>query len=278
MTIKSTATMPLDKLRHALERKFPQDKVGEVFLHFNGLMKEARGDQWEWCIVEGGKFVEAVLKCFHYLRTNDVVDIVRVDEEIRQLEQSTSLSDFERMTIPRALRLIYEVRNKRGGAHNSSFNPIQMDCVLVVAIAKWVMEELTRLYLTDDAPMAQMIVESLLIREVPLIQEIDGDRLILIPDLSARVQLEIILWREHQQRWPIKDLAQWVHNHSIENIRTTLRAMKLKNLAHETEEGWKLTTAGMKEAEEEIMKIQNSAANGKTVGRSRAKGIRRGRK
>jgi hypothetical protein len=273
-----TATTLLDKLQSALKEKFPPDKVGEIFWHFNRLMREARRDQWNYCLLEGGKFVEAVLKCFHYLRTNDVVDIVRVDEEIRQLEQATSLNDFERMTVPRTLRLIYEFRNKRGGAHNSSFDPGRMDCVLVVANAKWVLEELTRLYLTNDASAAQEVVESLLVKEVPLVQELDGDRLVLIPDLSARAQLEIILWREHPNRWPIKDLAQWVHNHSIENIRTTLRTMKLKNLAHETKEGWTLTEAGIKEAEEEIMKLQNGVANGKLASRSRAKGIRRGRK
>jgi hypothetical protein len=188
------------------------------------------------------------------------------------------LSDFERLTVPRALRLIYEFRNKRGGAHNSSFDPIKTDCALVVAISNWVMEELTRLYLTNDALAAQKLVESLLVKDIPLVEEMDGDRLVLKPGLSARVQLEILLYREFPERCAIKDLIRWVHDQSVENIRVTLRVMKQKNLVHETENGWKLTESGMYEAEAEIARLQSGTDNTNAVSKRRAKGAKRGRK
>src|SRR5436190_15885079 len=123
MTTATTVTQPLDRLQSALAAKFPPKKVDELLYHFNMLRKRARLDHWESCLVNGGKFVEAVLKCFHYLSTGDEIDSVKADEEIRRLENAVHLSDFERLTVPRALRLIYEFRNKRGGAHNSSFDP-----------------------------------------------------------------------------------------------------------------------------------------------------------
>src|SRR5581483_1117796 len=102
------------KLRSALIAKFPPAKVDEILNHYSILRREARLDHWEACLVNGGKFVEAVLKCFHYLSTGDEIDSVKADEEIRRLESVTHLSNFERLTVPRALRLIYEFRNKRG--------------------------------------------------------------------------------------------------------------------------------------------------------------------
>jgi hypothetical protein len=281
MTTATAVTQSLSRLQRALAAKFPPNKVDELLYHFNMLMREARLDDWESCFINGGKFVEAVLKCFHFLRTSNEVDSVKVDEEVRQLEQTTSLSVFERMTIPRALRLIYEIRNRRGGAHNSSFDPIKTDCVLVVAVSKWVVEELARLYLTNDAMAAKTLVESLLVKDIPFIEDIDGDRLVLRPGLSARVQLEILLWKEYStnKRCSFKDLTRWVHNHSTENIRVTLRTMRQKNLAHETEEGWKLTDAGVREAEAEIMKLENNPTSTTiTVSKSKAKGARYGRK
>ncbi len=278
MATTMAATQSLDRLRSALVTKFPPHKVDEILLFFNKLMKEARHEHWDTCINDGGKFAEAVLKCFHYQRTGIEVDSVKVDEEARLLGQTAGLNEFERLTIPRALRLIYEFRNRRGGAHNSSFDPIKMDCVLLVALSKWVIEELARLYLTNDAMAAQMLVENLLVRELPLVEELDGDRLVLIPGLSARVQLEILLWKEHQNRCTVKELARWAHNHTIDNIRVTLREMRKKNLAHETEEGWKLTDSGMREAEAEIVKLQSNTVSPNTVSRSRAKGAKRGRK
>ena len=278
MTTQVAATQSLDRLRTALIAKFPPKKVDEVLYHYGILRREARLDHCESCLVNGGKFVEAVLKCFHYLSTSDEVDSVKADEEIRRLEQATHLSDFERLTVPRALRLMYEFRNKRGGAHNSSFDPIKTDCALVVAVSNWVMEELTRLYLTNDAVAAQKLVESLLVKDVPLVEEMDGERLVLRQGLSARVQLEILLYREFPERCAIKDLARWIHNQSVENIRVTLRTMKQKNFVHETEEGWKLTESGMHEAEAEIVKLQSGTGDSNTVIKRRTKGAKRGRK
>jgi len=272
------ATQSLDRLRTALLAKFPPKKVDEVLYHYNTLRREARLDHCESCLVNGGKFVEAVLKCFHYLSTGNEVDSVKVDEEARHLENAAHLSVFERMTVPRALRLIYEFRNKRGGAHNSSFDPIKTDCALVVAVSNWVMEELTRLYLTNDAVAAQQLVESLLVKDIPLVEEMDGDRLVLRPGLSARVQLEILLYREFPERCAVKDLIRWVHDHSVENIRVTLRTMKKKNLVHETDAGWKLTESGMREAETEIARLQSGAGDANIISKGRTKGAKRGRK
>src|SRR5260370_41696734 len=106
MTTQVAATQPLDRLRTALIAKFPPKKVDEVLYHYNVLRREARLDHWESCLVNGGKFVEAVLKCFHYLSTGDGIDSVKADEEIRRLENAVHLSDFERLTVPRALRLM----------------------------------------------------------------------------------------------------------------------------------------------------------------------------
>jgi len=265
-------------LRTALVAKFPADKVDEILQHYTSLRKEARLEHWSPCLVSGGMFVEAVLKCFHFLSTGNNVDSVKADEEIRHLENTSHLSNFERLTIPRALRLIYELRSRRGGAHNSSFDPLKMDCYVVVSVANWVMEELTRLYLTNDEAAAQALVKSLLVKNIPLVEEIGEDRLVLNTGLSARIQLEILLYREYPERCNARDLIRWLHNHSPENVRVTLRTMKQKNLAHETEEGWLLTEKGMHETETEIVKLQGGTTDTSTISKRKSKGAKRVRK
>src|SRR5258708_39787453 len=106
---------------------------------------------------------------------------------------------------------------------------------------------------------------------MPLVEEMDGDRLVLKHGLSARVQLEILLYREFPERCMIKDLIRWVHDQSVENIRVTLRAMRQKNLVHETEDGWKLTQSGMQEAEAEIARLQIGTDNINAVSKRRTK-------
>ena len=255
--------------------KFPASKVDEVLDHYSILKRAARLDQYETCLVNGGKFVEAILKCLHYLQTGREVDSVKVDEVVRQLENAAALNDFERLTIPRILRAIYECRNKRGGAHNSSFDPTKMDCAFVVAASNWVMEELARLYLTNDPVAAQTLVENLLVKELPMVEEIDGDYVILESDLPASIQLELMLYHHYPERCSVKDLIRWVHNQTANNVRTTLRNMKQKNLIHENELGWKLTEAGVRKAESEIAKLQAGTRGKKTISR-KVKGVKHG--
>jgi hypothetical protein len=277
MTTLPTATALLDNLRQALSTKFPSEKVDEVLEHYTILKRAARLDQYETCLVNGGKFVEAVLKCLNYLLTGRDVDSVKVDELVRQLENAASLNAFEKTTIPRVLRAIYEFRNKRGGAHNSSFDPMKMDCKLVVEASSWVMEELARLYLTNDPVAAQALVENLLVKDLPVVEEIDGDYVVLGSELAARIQLEFLLYKHYPKRCLLRDLIQWIHNHTADNVRATLRNMKQKNLVHENESGWKLTEAGVLEAEVEILRLYAGTDLKSKAATNRTKGTNHGR-
>jgi len=272
---------PVEALQTALNNHFPAEKVEEIFKHYNLAIHNSRLDNYSECLVQGGKFSEAVLKCLHYLRTGEVVDAVGVEQEVRQLGQcqSNSLSDSERLTVPRTLRIIYEHRNRRGGAHNNSFDPNRMDATYVVAAIKWVLEELARLYLKSDPEEAQKLVANLLVRDLPLIEEIDGAYLILKPDLSARVQLEILLYRHYPERCQFKDLVAWIGKaHSEPNIRVTLSNLKKKALVHENQDGWKLTDSGLREVMREITQIQSNGNFSESHYVVKVKGTKRGRK
>jgi len=268
-----------DSLRTALSGKFPATKAQEILYHYEMLIRYNRLGNYEMCLLHGGKFVEAVLKCLHYRRTSEDVDSVRVDYEITQLQSDTSLDASEQLLIPRALRAIYDQRNKRGGAHNNSFDPNAMDAAYVVSTAKWVLEELTRLYYTSDPVAACALVANLLVKEITLVEEIDNDYLVLRPKLSARIQLEMLLYRHYPRRCTTKVLATWLKQaHSEHNVRVTLASMKAKVLVHENENGWKLTDSGVQEAEYEISKLVSTVDKGHERKKSVVKGDKRGRK
>jgi Mn-dependent DtxR family transcriptional regulator len=149
--------------------------------------------------------------------------------------------------------------------------------MFVVAASNWVMEELTRLYLTNDPLAAQALIENLLVKDIPIIEQIDGDSLVLSPGLSARVQLEILLYQHHPERCTARDLISWIR-HSEHNIRVTLSKLKSMNLAHEADAGWKLTESGVREAEAEIRKILSAPGRARKRYRVKAKGVSSGKK
>jgi hypothetical protein len=245
----------------ALSQKFPPAKVEEILFHYEVLTRSYRLRQYETSLVNGGKFVEAVLKCLYYQRTGQEADRINAETEISQLANNSELNESERLLIPRVLRTIYDKRNRRGGAHNNSFNPNAMDAKNVLENARWVLEELIRLHYLSDPVAVQVAIENLLEKDIPLVEEFDGDYLVLHPELSARIQLEILLYQHHQRRCRFKDLGFWLrHAHSEHNVRVTLTNMRAKALVHENDEGWILTESGIREAETEIVRLLNSPA------------------
>src|SRR5260370_12628457 len=97
------------------------------------------------------------------------------------------------------------------------------------------MEELARLYLTNDPVAAQALVENLLVKDLSMIEEIDGDYVVLESGLPARIQLELILYHHYPERCSVKELIRLVHHNSSNNVRITLINMNKNNLIHENE-------------------------------------------
>ncbi len=92
-----------------------------------------------------------------------------------KLEQVTNAPDSVRFHIPRTLRLIYDMRNKRDVAHLADgIDPNQQDATIVVRNMEWVLAELVRLYHNLEAEEAHAIIVELVSKDVPLIQEFDG--------------------------------------------------------------------------------------------------------
>src|SRR5579885_775303 len=107
MATQLAMTKSFEKFRTELSIKFPAKKVDEILQYYEALRRDAWLDRYDSCLVNSGKFVEAVLKCFHFLRTDIEVDSINnANNEIQQLESDINLNIFERMTIPRVIKAI----------------------------------------------------------------------------------------------------------------------------------------------------------------------------
>jgi hypothetical protein len=149
--------------------------------------------------VEGGRFSEAVFRILQNEVGQPVTPLGKqlpsVDALLRTLENATTHVDSIRMHIPRTLRLIYDIRNKRDAAHlGDGIDPNLQDATLVIGNMDWVVAELVRLYHGVSADQAREIIEDLVTKEVPAVQEIEGQPVILA-DLKARDQSLLMLYR-----------------------------------------------------------------------------------
>ena len=113
------------------------------------------------------------------------IDTDKLMEKFRNLD-SSAFVDSVRLHIPRALRLVYDIRNNRDAAHLADgIDPNLQDANVVVSTINWVLAEFVRLYHSVPADEAHRIVGEIVTRTVPIIQDFDGHLKVWKPSLKA---------------------------------------------------------------------------------------------
>src|SRR5215469_1746683 len=97
--------------------------------------------------VEGGRFCEAAFRLLeqmafgNFTRLGKPLDTDKLINKLGNLTAATQ-PDSVRLHIPRTLRLVYDIRNKRDAAHLADgIDPNLQDATLVVATIDWVLAE-----------------------------------------------------------------------------------------------------------------------------------------
>lgn len=181
--------------------------------------------------VEGGRFCEAAFRLLEEETTGAFTPLGKtLDAEglSRRLANTphSSHADSVRLHIPRALRVVYDIRNNRDAAHLADgIDPNLQDATLVVAIIDWVLAELVRLWHDVDADEAQAIVEGLVTRKVPVIEDFDGFPKVLTPQLSAGEFVLVLLYQRGRSGAALDDLRSWVLPSMRRNLGRTLKRL-----------------------------------------------------
>jgi len=106
--------------------------------------------------VEGGRFCEAAFRILEQITTGAFTPLgtqINTEQLINRLSQipNGAFHDSVRLHIPRALRLVYDIRNKRDAAHLADgIDPNLQDATLVINTIDWILAEL----LNFDKPMS----------------------------------------------------------------------------------------------------------------------------
>jgi len=206
--------------------------------------------------VEGGRFCEAAFRLLQYVTTGHFTQIGRsLDTEklIAELGRlpTAKYPDAIRIHIPRALRLVYDIRNKRDAAHLADgIDPNLQDATVVVSVLDWVLAEFLRLYHSVSADTAQALVAQIVTRAVPVIQEFDGFLKVLKPSLGASDHCLVLLYQCGVQGATFDQLLSWVRPQMRANLgRTLSRLVEGKDFVHQAGSTYKITYLGQKEVE-----------------------------
>ena len=207
--------------------------------------------------VEGGRFAEAAFRLLQQETTGTFTplgkSLPRTDRLIESLEQlpSATYPESVRVHIPRALRVVYDIRNKRDAAHLADgIDPNLQDATLVVSTLDWILAEFVRLHHNVSANAAQTFVEELATRVAPVVQDFDGFLKLFNPKLGVTDQVLVFLHQRGAIGADYNELSQWVNPKSLKNLRRTLPALvHQKRFAHQVGDRYIITHTGQQDVE-----------------------------
>jgi hypothetical protein len=191
--------------------------------------------------VEAGRFCEAVVRLLQQDATGvftPLAERLEVSRELQRIECNTAARESVRFHIPRAIHLIYGIRNKRDNAHlNDGIDPNIQDGTLIAANCDWIMAELVRLHHNVSPGEATAIVQDLVNRKAPLVQDFEGYLKVLDPGLSAGDHLLLLLYHCGGRGATAIQLSEWSRPNMRKNLKRSLdRLVYERAWAHES--GW----------------------------------------
>jgi len=207
--------------------------------------------------VEGGRFTEAAFRLLQQETTGNFTPLgktlPRTDVLIDTLENLPGAAHPEsvRLHIPRALRMVYDIRNKRDAAHLAdNIDPNLQDATLVISTLDWILAEFVRLHHNVSANEAQKLVEELVTRLAPVVQDFDGFLKLLNPRLGATDQALVLLYQRGRTGAEFSELEQWVNPKSRKNLRRTLHALvHARAFVHQVGDRYTITRSGQQDVE-----------------------------
>jgi hypothetical protein len=207
--------------------------------------------------VEGGRFCEAALRILQQATTRKFTPLGKTLDANGVTVQlsNTPSANFPaaiRLHIPRAIRVVYDVRNNRDAAHLADdIDPNLQDASLVIGNIDWILAEFVRLYHDVKPDEAQRIIDALVVRKVPVIQDFDGFLKVLNPKLKVTEFVLVLLYERGTAGASYDQLEAWVRQSMRSNLRRTLNKMvDDEAYAHNSSGRFLITKLGIKVVEE----------------------------
>lgn len=240
-----------DLLYADLIARYPKELVDESLNAYVIAKSAALSNDFHKAETHFGLFCEAAVRiCRHevappYTALGD--SGFKVDLEIKACVQSTKgPSDSFRLLVPNTVRAMYDIRNRRGVDHLSHIKPNHIDARVLTAQSDWILAELFRLATTHDFSHAQKVVDSIVERQVSLIERINGEWKLLKTSLNTDDAILLVLY--HDEDVSQADLVS-ILKRSQPTISNTVKRLDAEGLLHKSGKALFITSLGRKRVE-----------------------------
>lgn len=270
-------------IERALKTSYPAEVVDALIAAYVEIESNFSLRKWKASELDAGHFVEAARRCLDHKLFSSYVPIGKslpnFTDSVLSKYESAQGEESLRMLIPRVLKSIYNVRNKRGVGHLGLVSPNEMDSTLILYSVKWVLAELTRLSSGLDPAETQRAVDQIIERRVPALWKHDGPTRVLLQGVTAKEKVLVLLYDSSPQAESA--LAASIEYKNGSDFRKLLRALHTARLIEfQADKSCASTPKGMLAAEAVLLAATTGSASDKgptksSSGRSHLRRARR---
>lgn len=200
----------------------------ELLARFGQIVTNYRLRRWETSELNGGKLCEVT-----YTILKGIVDGSTFPAKVskprnivdacRSLEREPKTHPHSvRIGLPRVLIALYDIRNNRSVGHvGGDVDPNHMDAEVVLAVAKWVMAELVRIFHNVSIEEATEIVEALSTREVPMVWDSGKVKRVMDPGLDTKPSVLLLLYASGDHA-SVNSLLEWTEYGNASRFRNSI--------------------------------------------------------
>lgn len=190
---------PLD----ILETAYGEEITNNLLQSFKEVESNFRLEKWKSSELNSGHFVETVRRIIEFEGQASYTPFNKklpnfTNQELENYERLNCDESF-RLLIPKILKSIYNIRNKRGVAHTAKVSPNKMDATYILYSVKWVFAEIIRIKSYLSFSQTQKMVDEIVEREIELLWKGNGFVRILDPKMQARDKVLVFLFDKDEQ-------------------------------------------------------------------------------
>jgi hypothetical protein len=255
--------MPLSKVQliAELSRNVDPSFASAILDSYVEMQQRFLAGDWKPAELDGGRLCEGIgralyqLDCGYVTHTDLPGKLCDLMEDLNN-KRAHALAEGDRRHFCKAIRLAYKLRSDRGPVHISpTYTADYMDSMLILHVGKWILADFLRLAWTKDKGVIAETISQIVQLEFPLIHELDGIPLVLQHDVSAPVEILLLLNHAEGHKLAREELLRQAKNNSDGALKTgiarLLKTNEIRNTAIQGELA--LTPAGQRRVVEHII-------------------------
>ena len=256
---------PLDDALANVPADF-RKRIVKYYLELKARHAQSSHDPTKYDTVgsSAGKLCETIVRLLEHELTGasspfgQQINLATVCDDFERKVLKSKGNDSLRIVIPRAVKFLYTLRNKRGIGHvGGDVDANAIDGLTVARVADWIICELIRNYHTMSLEDADALVGSLASRDVPDVWEVAGRRRVLRSDLDFKQKTLLLLYASTDPAVLAEDLFAWCKysNFSVYKDKVLGELDRANLVDHDvTTQSVVISPLGVKLVEDDILK------------------------